>query len=112
VVVLDVEFAQAEAGRLRDAWRDIVDFGELWTGTEPEEFWQEKWGPNPVGEPLRYGCELRLALADSGSVDEQMVRGELRFLVLSEPRESMVPGAMLTLFDGGTPRARGRVTSG
>jgi hypothetical protein len=109
-VVLDVEFSQADARRLRDGWRGLVDFGELWTGTEQEEFWQEKWGPIPVGEPLRYGCELRLA--DSGRVDEQVVRGELRFLALSEPRESMAPGATLTLFDGGTPRARGRVRPG
>jgi hypothetical protein len=106
MVRLGVEFSKADAAQLRDGWRGLVDFGELWAGTE-RDLWQEEWGPISVGEPLRYGCELRLA--NDGGVDEPKVRGQLRLWALTELRESMAPGALLTLFDGLAPRARGRV---
>jgi hypothetical protein len=105
-IELAIEFREDHGLPLRDGWRGLVDFGEIWTNDDAD-LWRREWGTLPVGEPLQYGCELRLASAASEDVD--VGRGVLTLWSVDELRASMASGAELALSDGGSLRARGRV---
>lgn len=89
-----------EGQPLRDGWRGIIDFGEVWSEAE-SDLWPPGSGAVPVGQPLVYGCELADADAD-------LVR--VRFIALDSLRPVMQPGTRFTLRDGDTPRATGHLS--
>jgi hypothetical protein len=105
-IELPVEFPESEAAHLCSGWRGLVDFGEEWTDSDGQ-LWQQAWGPMPLGEPLRYGCELQLVEPVGGPVTGW--RGHLRLWALNERLTSMASGTTVTLFDGGAVRALGRL---
>ena len=87
---------------LRDGWRGILDLGEVWTVADGI-LWPGGSGRLPVGEPLTYGCELRVLS------DGIPFQGRLLLLAIESPRTVMKPGAQFTLCDGRILRATGRL---
>ena len=96
----DVEPLAGEAA-LRDGWRGLLDFGEVWTAKDADLL-PEVSGVVPEGQPLTYGCELRGAPTDRP-------RATLVLWFGNERRDVMKSGATFTLNDGATPRASGRI---
>lgn len=97
---LPAEIDSVPGKPIRDGWRGVVDFGEVWSD-EDAELWPEQFGDElPVGKPLLYGCEL--AIQTPGRVT-------LRFLALDARRPVMQPGRTFTLREGLTPRATGHL---
>jgi hypothetical protein len=84
-----------------ECWRGVVDFGEVW-GRADEDLWPPNTGPLPEGEPLTYGCEVMHSPESDNGV-------RIRIFFLDAPRKVMVPGAALTLRDGRTARANGKL---
>jgi hypothetical protein len=91
-----------DAAQLPDGWRGVLDFGELWTEADRRLGWPPDAPEVPVGQPLTYGCEVRLDAAEP-------TRVRIRLLVVDEVRKAMTPGAAFTLRDGGTARAVGHL---
>jgi hypothetical protein len=92
-----------EVATLRDGWRGVIDFGEIWSEADIDLAWPPGSGNVPVGEPLVHGCEVTQTDADSDRVT-------VRFIALDSLRPVMVPGARFTLRDGASPRAIGHIT--
>lgn len=108
-IELLAELRPVEGGPdVRDGWRGIVDFGEVWTDADAG-LWPAGSG-DVRGEPLVYGCEVR-ALDTEGDRDPRRYRAKVVLWSLDEPRDVMAVGAKLTLKDGTTPRATGYVLS-
>jgi hypothetical protein len=93
---------------LRDGWRGIVDFGEVWTDADAA-LWPDGSGEIPRGEPLVYGCEVRLLATDGEG--EPLYRAKVVLWSLDERRNVMADGAKLALRDGKTVRATGHLLS-
>lgn len=90
----------ADAPVIRDGWRGLLDFGEVWTESDAVLWPSEE--PLPLGKPLTYGCEVRRDPASEHAA-------RIRLLVVTEPREVMKKGATFTLRDGHTARATGKL---
>jgi hypothetical protein len=89
------------APEMRDGWRGLLDFGELWTEMDAD-FWPADSGDLPLGQPLVYGCEV---LRDSAIKNGATIR--LPFV--DQPRPVMQAGATLTLREGHATLATGRL---
>jgi hypothetical protein len=92
-----------DAPELLDGWRGLVDFGEIWTESDAA-LWPSGSGDVPVGNPLIYGCELRLY----GS-DREVGEAVLSLMSIDTPRSVMTQGAKIRLLDGQTLRATGEL---
>jgi hypothetical protein len=92
----------ADGAAVRDGWRGLIDFGEVWSEADTDLAWPPERGNVPVGESLVYGCEVTPAESNNERV-------RVRFLTLDSLRPVMVLGARFTLRDGATPRATGRI---
>jgi hypothetical protein len=100
-VELEADIHVVETGwDLPDAWRGLIDFGEMWSELDAG-LWRAEWGELPLGRPLAYGCEVRRAGDGRGVV--------VRLIAVDERRDVMTPGAPFTLNEGGTVRASGRL---
>jgi hypothetical protein len=105
---LRIEFESVDgAPALRQGWRGLIDFGERWT-EDDAELWPEVSGAVPVGEPLVYGCELRL-LASPSEGPASNTEAVLQVWSLEARRSVMRQGVALRLLDGKNVRATGEL---
>jgi hypothetical protein len=84
-----------------EGWRGLIDFGELWSRAD-EDLWPPDSGPLPEGQPLTLGCEVMPCSSSDNGV-------RIRIFLLDARRKVMVRGAALTLRDGRTARANGKL---
>jgi hypothetical protein len=105
---LRIEFQSVDgAPALRQGWRGLIDFGECWSEHDAE-LWPAVSGAVPVGEPLVYGCELRL-LASPSEDRASNTEALLEVWSLEAPRSVMRHGVALRLLDGKNVRATGEL---
>jgi hypothetical protein len=105
---LRIEFQSVDgAPDLRQGWRGLMDFGERWT-EEDAELWPAASGAVPVGEPLVYGCELRLMVSRSEN-SASNIQALVEVWSLEAPRSVMRQGVALRLLDGKNVRATGEL---
>jgi hypothetical protein len=105
---LRIEFQSVDgAPALRQGWRGLIDFGERWK-EDDAELWPDASGAVPVGEPLLYGCELRL-MASRSEDSASNTQAVVELWSLDAPRSVMRQGVPLRLLDGKNVRAKGEL---